>query len=218
MGDLSQGMVELWEYFPTGQKDRWTFLNRRGDEEKEVTYVIDGREKINGVDVPKRVQEDFPTEYFCTMAGSVYGVRDFKHSIGMTGDYMLYTPPTVVIPARMHVGNVHYNNASLLRYEGDGTFKAFGSFHSSTVLEARETVEVKAGRFDRCARLHIVRDDVFEDVVVTVVFKIWTVEHLGTIKSEAHVTIYSPASPEPFVVDSMEELVSAEVGVKKYPA
>jgi hypothetical protein len=137
---MSDTVYVIPPYFPYSQGNKWTYAHKRGDEISEVNYVIDGTETFNGREVPKRIQAENTEEYFCTLVDPVYGVSDFKHHIGMAPEYLIYTPPANVIPARMKVGDMHYSTSHLFRFNYDGTLKDEGSFYDTTVFETVETV------------------------------------------------------------------------------
>ena len=203
-------------YFPYAQGNKWTYAHQRSDESTEVTYVIEGAETFHGIEVPKKVQVENPEEYFCTSADPVYGIRDFKHHIGMAPEYLIYTPPAYVMPATMKPGDLHQSTSHLLRYNSDGTQKDTGSFYVTTFFEAVEEVSVPAGTFDSCLKLIITRDDVFSDMIINVVFNEWLAHGVGIVKNIARVTIYSPEGGDPFIAEAREELRQATVGGKKY--
>lgn len=213
---MSDTVYTMTTYFPCSQGDRWTYSNKAGDKVKEVNYVIEGSETFNGIEVPKKVQVENTEEYFCTYVDPVLGIRDFKHHLGMAPEYLIYTPPTNVIPAKMKVGDIHYNTSHLFRHNHDGTIKGEGGFFDTTIFEAVEKVTVPAGTFENCPKVILIRDDVFSDMVVNVVFTQWLAKGVGIIKSKAKVMIYSPEGGEPFVVESSEELVRATIDGTSY--
>ena len=213
---MSDTVYTMTAYFPYFQSNKWTYSNKAGDEVKEVNYVIEGSETFSGIEVPKKVQVENTEEYFCTYVDPVLGVRDFKHHLGMAPEYLIYTPPTNVIPAKMRVGDTHYNTSHLFRHNNDGTIKDEGSFYDTTIFEAVERVTVPAGTFENCPKIVLIRDDVFSDLVVNVVFTQWLAKGVGIIKSNAKVMIYSPQGGDPFVVESSEDLVRAIIDGTSY--
>jgi len=204
-------------YFPYAQGNKWTYAHKRGDEISEVNYVIEGAETFNGREVPKRVQVENTEEYFCTLVDPVYGVSDFKHHIGMAPEYLIYTPPANVIPARMKVGDMHYSTSHLFRFNYDGTLKDEGSFYDTTVFETVEAVTVPAGTFEKCLKLILTRDDVFSEIVINVILTEWIAQGVGIVKSSAKVTIYSPGGEDPFIAGADDELRKAVLNGKSYP-
>lgn len=198
-------------YFPYAQGNRWSYTHTRGDEISEVNYAIEGAENFHGVEVPKRVQIENTKEYFCTLVDSVYGISDYKHHIGMAPEYLIYTPPANVIPAKMGVGDIHYNTSHLFRFNSDGTLKDEGSFYDTTLFETIESVTVPAGTFDTCLKLILTRDDVFSDMVIKVMLTEWVAEGVGIVKSKAKVIIYSPEGGEPFIAEADDELRHAVI-------
>jgi hypothetical protein len=213
---MTDTVYPIPSYFSFSQGNQWTYSHKTGDKVGEVTYVIEGYETFHGIKIPKKVQADNPDEYFCTSADSVYGIRDFKHNLGMTQEYLIYTPPTNVLPAKMKAGDIHYNAAHLFRHNKDGTIKDEGSFYDTTILEAVEAVTVPAGRFEDCLKVTLIRDDVFSEIVVNVVLTQWLARGVGIVKSNAKVNIYSPQGGEPFTVEASEELKKATVDGKSY--
>ena len=213
---MSGKVFDISSYYSHNQGNRWTYRHKSGEDESEVTYVIDGSETFLGVEVPKKVQEDNPEEYFCTLIDPVYGVRDFKHHIGMSPNYLIYTPPTTIIPAKMSSGDIHYNATHLFRHKYDGEIQDEGEFYDITRFETIEDVETPAGIFKECPKLTLIRDNVFSDLVVNVVFTQWMATEVGIIKIGAKVNRYSPKDGEHYTVDSMDILISAQVDGKKY--
>lgn len=201
-------MYNISSYFPISQGSKWIYSHRSGENTNKVTYLIDGTENFNGLEVPKKVQVDNPEEYFCTYVDPVFGVRDFKHHLGMNPGYLIYTPPTNIIPAKMDVGNIHYNTCHLFRHDNDGTITDEGEFYDTTIFEAVENVSVPAGKFDNCLKITLIRDDVFSDIVVNVKITEWLAKGVGIVKSHAKVNIYSPQGGEPFKADASDELLS----------
>jgi len=213
---MDNGIYSIPSYFPYSQGNKWTYIHKRGDEVSEVNYLIEGTESFNGVEVPKRVQLENTEEYFCTLVEPVYGISDYKHHIGMAPEYLIYTPPANVIPAKMRVGDIHYNTSHLFRFNSDGTLKDEGSFYDTTVFQAVESVTVPAGTFDQCLKLILTRDDVFSDMVIKVNLTEWVAEGVGIVKSIAKVIIYSPEGGEPFIVGADDELRHAAIGKQSY--
>lgn len=204
-------MFNIHLYFPISNGNKWTYSHKVGENVKEVTYVIEGSENFNGLEVPKKIQADNPEEYFCTNVDPVLGVRDFKHHLGMDSSYLIYSPPTNVIPAKMNIGDIHYNTSHLFRHNEDGSIRDEGSFYDTTILEALEEVSVPAGKFSDCLRVTLIRDDVFSDLVVNVILTEWLAKGIGIVKSNAKVNIYSPLGGEPFKVEASDELMHATI-------
>jgi len=213
---MNDAVYDIPLYFPYSQGNKWTYTHKRGDEISEVNYSIEGTETFNGVEVPKRVQAENTEEYFCTLVDPVYGISDYKHHIGMAPEYLIYTPPANVIPAKMRVGDIHYNTSHLFRFNSDGTLKDEGSFYDTTVFETVESVTVPAGTFDKCLKLVLTKDDVFSDMVIKVVLTEWIAERLGIVKSNAKVIIYSPEGGEPFIAGADDELRHAVIDGQSY--
>ena len=213
---MGNDIYSIPSYFPYAQGNKWAYAHKRGEEVSEVNYLIEGTESFNGVEVPKRIQLENTEEYFCTLVDPVYGISDYKHHIGMVPEYLIYTPPANIIPAKMRVGDIHYNTSHLFRFNSDGTLKDEGSFYDTTVFEAVESVTVPAGTFDRCLKLILTRDDVFSDMVIKVILTEWITEGVGIVKNTARVIIYSPAGGEPFIAKAEEELKQALIDGKSY--
>jgi hypothetical protein len=208
---MSDTFYDIPSYFPFFQGNKWTYSHKSGDEIKAVTYLIEGSETFHGIEVPKKVQVENREEFFCTYVDPVLGVRDFKHNIGMTSQYLVYTPPTNVIPAKMKAGDIHYNTSHLFRHNQDGVIDAEGSYYGTTILETVENVTVPAGEFKNCLKIVLIKDDVFSDMVVNVIQTQWVARRVGTVKDSVRVNIYSPEGGEPFQVEASEELTHAEV-------
>jgi hypothetical protein len=213
---MSDTVYDIPLYFPFSQGDKWTYSHKAGGEVKEVSYLIEGSETFHGIKVPKKVQVENREEFFCTYVDPVLGIRDFKHNIGMTSQYLIYTPPTIVIPAKMKAGDIHYNTSHLFRHNQDGIIEAEGSFYATTILEAVENVTVPAGEFKNCLKIVLIKDDVFSDMVVNVVQTQWVAKKVGTVKDSVKVNIYSPEGGDPFKVEASEELTHVEIDGIRY--
>ncbi|MBI5373975.1 MAG: hypothetical protein HZA77_00960 [Candidatus Schekmanbacteria bacterium] len=212
---MNDTIYNMSSYFSILQGNRWTYFNKSDRGEKEVSYKIEGSEIFHGVEVPKKVQVDNEEEYFCTLVDPVYGVRDYKHHLGMAPNYLIYTPPTLVIPAKMRAGDIHYNTCHLFRHNSDGSMQDEGEFYDITVFDGVENVTVPAGKFDDCLKVTLTRDDVFSEIVINVVLTEWLAKGIGIVKSDARVNIYSPQGGEPFIMNSSDLLISAVIGGKK---
>ena len=57
-------------------------------------------------------------------------------------------------------------------------------FMTTTVFERIEPVMVPAGKFDRCLKLVLTRDDVFSDMVIKVILTQWIAEGVGIGKKQ----------------------------------
>ena len=208
---MSDIFYDIPLYFPFAQGNKWNYSHKSGDEIKEASYLIEGTETFHGIEVPKKVQVENREEFFCTYVDPVLGIRDFKHNIGMTSQYLIYTPPTNMLPAKMKVGDIHYNTSHLFRHNQAGEIEGEGSFYGTTILEAVENVTVPAGEFKNCLKIVLIKDDVFSDMVVNVVQTQWVARGIGTVKDSFKVNIYSPEGGDPFKVEASEELTHAEV-------
>lgn len=213
---MNGGLYDISSYYSHNQGNQWTYRHKSGENESEVTHIIEDSETFFGIKVPKKVQQDNPEEYFCTLIDPVYGVRDFKHHIGMSPNYLIYTPPTIVIPAKMSPGEIHYNASHLFRHKYDGEIQDEGSFYDITRFECAEDVTTPAGVFKECPKFTIIRDDVFSDLVVNVILRQWLAKGIGIVKSEAEVNIYSPQDCEPYSIESGDILLSAQVDGKNF--
>ncbi|RMF94275.1 MAG: hypothetical protein D6734_08235 [Candidatus Schekmanbacteria bacterium] len=212
---MNSVIYDMTSFFPYNQGNRWSYKHISNGNESEVSYIIDGVETFFGVQVPKKVQEDNPDEYFCTLIDPIYGVRDFKHHIGMSPNFLVYTPPTIIIPAKMALGQIHYNTSHLFRHKYDGEIQDEGEFYDVTRFENIEDIETPAGIFKECPKLTLIRDDVFSDLVVNVIFTQWMAKDVGIVKLHSKVNIYSPQNPEPYIVESEDIITSADIDGEK---
>ena len=143
---MSSKIYDITSYYSHNQGNRWTYRHKAGVNESEVTHIIEGSETFSGVEVPKKVQADNPEEYFCTLIDPIYGIRDFKHHIGMSPNYLIYTPPTLIIPARMSPGEIHYNVSHLFRQNYEGKVLILPNFLNILTYQ---------GLFYRFHRIHL---------------------------------------------------------------
>ena len=208
---MRECFYDMVAFFPLSQGNRWCYAHTAMGSDSELTYVIEGCEHFNGLEVPRKYQEKNRDEYFCTQADPVYGIRDFKHHLGTAPMYLVYTPPAVMVPSKIKIGEVYTAASHLMRYNSNDSYLDQGSYYGTSYLEAIEDITVPAGTFLGCCKVIMTRVDVFSDLLVSVHMTEWLAKGVGTVKSSAKVTISSPEGGDPFQVESSDLLMSAVI-------
>ena len=117
--------------------------------------VINGTELVNGVEAIKRevMVNGSVDSYYCVTLESE-GFKMYKEHQPATGNYFIFEPPFLAVPAEFDVGDVDQSSYTVLIYSIITDNHVDTSAASQTVsFESVEPVTVPYGTFEDCLRI-----------------------------------------------------------------
>ena len=117
--------------------------------------LINGTELVNGVERIKReiLVNGSVDRYYCVDLDTD-GFKIYKEYLPVTGNYLIFDPPFLAVPAEFDVGDVDQSSYSVLVYSINTDIQIDTSAASQTVsFESVEPVTVPYGTFEDCLRI-----------------------------------------------------------------
>ena len=128
----------LVDYYPLNQGNTWTYESRWGSTELYTEIaLVDGSETVNGTDFA-RIAHSWGVEYRAVTAN---GMEFYKEIDFSDDDPEVHTPPVVLIPAQLTIGQTYSITSAAFTY-------------TLTVMGV-ETVTVPAGTFQDCLKVEV---------------------------------------------------------------
>lgn len=200
---------DLETYLPMAEGNVWHYGQIGEEETSEVR--IEGKEMVLDKEALKRAGENNEYEL---IALNPEGLKLFKDFNGE--ELRVYNPPMLLIPADLQVGEKRQYTIQATKFELGGDTGTDKTISKAITLEAIETVEVPAGKFDDCINFAIVTSSKEpQGDSETSDCNIWLAPGVGIVKEFC---LYSDYNPENEEVDSsmeMSVLVSAVIDGKK---
>ena len=177
--------------------------------------LINGTELVNGVETIKRevLVNESVDSYYCATLDSE-GFKMHKEHRPAIGNYFIFDPPFLTVPAEFDVGDVEQSSYSVLVYSITTDALLDKASASGTVsFESVEEVTVTAGTFEDCLKIStssssqsptsgIVTE--FEDIS-------WYANKVGRVKRETTETWYNIAEIGDIETTSTWELAAYDV-------
>lgn len=184
LGTAEAQQYKLSKYYPLKQGITWIYLQTYGDGAKNYeTFCVGGTETFNGTVAQKRWEFDsgevgyFDHDYNA-QAWTKEGLKVFKGAQS-DGYYSLYSPPSIVFPAKMSLGETFRHSSIHTRYDPEGNVVNTEDFTIEVTFIGVEDVTVRAGRFTKCLKFSVREFDEGEWTENT----FWLATGVGKVKS-----------------------------------
>lgn len=180
-------------YFPLAQGNSWTYLMIDNIKESGYydTYVIRGKEIVNGVETVKMLRPD--GEYECIAADSE-GIKLYKEVY--EDEYEIFNPPLMLLP-NIGIGESRSYLFNAEIYSKEKAKKKKGIHQYEIAIDSVEDVEVSAGKFSNCLKVQKTHTWKEEDGSHgEAIFTVWFAPGVGKVKISIHAERYEGTTGE----------------------
>jgi hypothetical protein len=198
-GTAEAQQFTLSEYYPLKQGITWIYLTTYADGHRDYeTFCVGGAETFDGTIAKKRWEFDsgeldFYDHYYSAEAWTRKGLRVFK-TAQSEGEYSLFSPPAIMRPATMRVGQMFQHSSTQTWYDAAGNVTGTDDFSIEITLLGVENVTVRGRLFPKCLKFSERRYD--EGLWFEGTF--WLARGVGMVKSV-------------YVAVGIEEIITGEL-------
>jgi hypothetical protein len=147
----------LSEYYPLKQGITWIYLATYPDGHRDYeTFCVGGTETIDGTVAKKRWEFDsgeleFYDHDYSARAWTGKGLKMFK-TAQSAGEYSLFTPPAITLPANMSIGQTFQHSSIRTSYDAVGNVTGTDDFIIEITLLGVEDITVRGRLFPKCLK------------------------------------------------------------------
>ena len=177
--------------------------------------LINGTELVNGVETIKReiLINGSVDRYYCVTLDSE-GFKMHKEYAPVTGNYFIFEPPFLTVPAEFDVGDDDQSSYSVLVHSINPDIHIDTSAASQTVsFESVEPVSVPYGTFEDCLRIFYVSssESPTSGIGTAIEETSWFAHKVGRIKQETTLSWYNLPGVGDMELTSTWELTDYDV-------